>query len=356
MDEIEKARAEAESILADIHSGKTFNDIADAYSSKTDTNFSINEYGFLGKGILQKEVDEVVYSMAIGDISDVIQSKQGFHIVKLEDIKGGVMNTFENSREAVEKSYRNHQAEQQFFDLADQLGTLSYEHSDNLETAAEATGLEIRESDWFDRQGSGAGITSGSRVVDASFSEDVLISGHNSDVLEITDRDLLVLRVVGHNPEAVRPLEEVREDIIKDIKFTRAGKMSARLGQQVINELHSSKDYSVIAEEHDFQWQTVTDIRRDDEALNRAVLRTAFSLGQPVDTNPVIGGVALGTGDYAVIAVQAVKKPDLDKIKKEELENTRIKLETARAAGNWQQYLQQLRADADITLYPDKIQ
>ena len=355
-DEIEKARAEADSILAEIHSGKTFNDIAEAYDKNTDTNFSINEYGFLSKGILQKEVDDVVYSMSIGDISDVIQSKQGFHIVKLEDIKGGVMNTFENSREAVEKNYRNQQAEQQFFDLADQLGTLSYEHSDNLETAAEATGLQINESDWFDRQGTGAGITSSSRVVDASFSEDVLINGHNSDVLEITDRDLVVLRVVGHNPEAIRPLEEVREDIIKDIKFTRAGEMSASLGQQVINELRSGKDYSLIAEEHDIEWQTATDIKRDNDSLNRAVLRTAFSLGQPVDTTPVIGGIALGTGDYAVIAVRTVKKPDMENFKKVDIENTRIKLETARAAGNWQQYLQQLRADADITLYRDKIQ
>ena len=352
-DEIEKARTEAESILAEIHSGKTFKDIAEVYASNTDTNFSINEYGFLGKGLLQKEVDDVVYSMSVGDISDVIQSKQGFHIVKLEDIKGGVMNTFENSREAVEKNYRNHQAEQRFFDLSDQLGTLSYEHSDNLETAAEATGLQIRESDWFDRKGTGTGIISSSRVVDASFSEDVLINGHNSDVLEITDRDLVVLRVIGHNPEAIRPLEEVREDIIKDIKFTQAGKQSASLGQQVINELRNGKDYPVIAEEHDIKWQVATDIKRDDDSLNRAVLRTAFSLGQPADTTPVIGGVALGTGDYAVVTVRAVKKPDMENFKKEDIENTRIKLETA---GNWQQYLQQLRAEADITLYRDRIQ
>lgn len=355
-DDIEEARAKAEAILAELHSGKTFKDIAEANAKNTDTNFSFNEYGFVSKGILQKEVDDAVFSMSVGDISDVIRSKEGFHILKLEDIKGGAMNTFENSREAVEKDYRHQEAEQQFFDLADRLGTLSYENPDNLETAAEATGLQVQESDWFDRNGSKEGITSNSKVVDSSFSEDVLDNGHNSDVLELTDRDLVVLRVIGHEPQSIRPLEEVRDDIIKDIKFTESGKKSAGLGQQVINELHSGKDFSALAAEHDIKWQTATGINREDDSVNRSVLRTAFSLGQPTGSKPVVGGVALGTGDYAVIAVQAVKNPDIEDMKTKDIDNARIKLEAIRSAQDWQQYMQQLRADADITLYPDKIQ
>ena len=356
-DETEKARTDAESFLAEIRSGKTFNDIAESHAGNTDSNFSINEFGFLGKGILEKEIDDVVSAMSVGDISDVIRSKSGFHIVKLEDIKGGMMNTFENSREAVARNYRNHQAEQQFFDLADQLGTLTFEHSDNLEIAAEATGLQIQESDWFDRQGSGEdGITSSAKVIEASFSEDVLSNGHNSDVLEITDRNLVVLRVIGHNPQATRPLEAVRENIIDDIKFTQAGRKSAELGQLVITDLRGGRNYSEIAGQYAIEWQTATDIRRDDESVNRAVLRTAFSLGQPADTSPAIGSVALGTGDFAVIAVQAVKKPDMENLSKEDIENARIQLETARAAASWLQYLQQLRANAEIILHRGRIQ
>jgi peptidyl-prolyl cis-trans isomerase D len=266
------------------------------------------------------------------------------------------MNTFKNSREAVEKDYRYHQAEQQFFDLADQLGTLTFEHSDTLETAAEVTNLQIQESDWFDRDGITEGLTSSSRVIEASFSEDVLVNGHNSDVLEITDRELVVLRVIGHNPKAIRPLAEVREDIIKDFIFTQADKKSADLGQQIITELRNGAEFSVIAEQHHVEWQTAKDIKRDDDSLNRAVLRTAFSLGQPVDVAPVIGGISLGTGDYAVIVVQSVKKPEIESLEEEVVENTRIQLETARATGSWQQYLQHLRANADITLFRDRIQ
>lgn len=352
-----EAKAEAEKILEEIHSGKTFKDITDEYADKKDvTNFSVSEYGYLAKGVLQPEVDDVAFAMQVGDVSDVIKSKLGFHIIKLEDIKGGKMNTFEASKDQVEKDYRNKRAEEKFFDLADKLGTLAYEHSDSLEVAAEETGLSVEETGYFDRNGKKTGVIANPKVISASFSDDVLANHLNSDLLELSDRDLVVLRVLDHKPQSRRPLEEVRDDVIKDIKFAEAGSQARKLGQEIISDLQEGKDPAAIADEKDIEWKQADDIKRDDISVNRSVLRHAFTMGIPVNNKPVFGGVALGSGDYAVIEVRAARDPAADSIKGKDLDNIANRLFSTYSGASWQEYLNDLRASAEITIHKDKLE
>ena len=98
------AKAKAEELLAQVRSGKTFVEIARIHAEDKDAAFRMQEFGFIGKGQLPEPVEKIVFSMEQGAISDVIQSDEGFHIIELKEIKGGVMNTFEKSRENVEKT------------------------------------------------------------------------------------------------------------------------------------------------------------------------------------------------------------------------------------------------------------
>ena len=349
------AKAEANIILEKIRAGQMFADIAKEYAENREIDFSINEYGFLGKGILQPEVEEVVYSMQKDEISDAIESKLGFHIVELKGIKGGIMNTFEKSRAEVEKDYRRKQAEQRYFDLVDRIATASYEHPDTLEIAAEETELLIEESGLFSRSGSEDGLTANPKIVEAGFSEDVLIEGHNSDVLELSDTEVVVLRVLERVPSARLPLETVRDEIINEIKFTAASGQAYELGQQVLADLEAGKDFNTISDERLIEWQETTAVKRNDVAVNRAVLRAAFRLGQPQDEKPVLGGISLGTGDYAVIAVVAVNDPAPETIKGVEIENTRKQLQALQAESGWQQFLREMKSSAKIRVYQDRL-
>lgn len=351
-----KAKAEAEKILDEIHSGKTIKDITKEYTDNKNTDFSVTEYGYLSKGVLQPEVDEEAFAMQVGDISDVIKSKIGFHIIKLEDVKGGKMNTFTSKRDEVEKDYRKKMAEQRFFDLADQLGNLAYEHPDSLDVAAEETGLSVQETGFFSKNGEKSGTFANPKVISASFSEDVLTNRLNSDLLELSDRDLVVLHVIDHKAQKRRPLEEVREDVIKDVKFAEASKQAHELGQQIISDLRAGKDMSTIAGERGIKWKNAVDINRDDISINRSVLRKAFSIGIPGDNKPVFGGESLGTGDFAVIAVQAIRDPEPGSIKDKEIDKISIQLFSANAGASWQQYLNELKANAKIILHKDKIE
>lgn len=354
-DKREEMRKEAGSALEEIRGGKSFEDIVAEYTSNNNPDVLISEYGFMAKGVMQDKVEEAAFSMDTGEVSDVVETDSGYHIIKLEDIKGGVMNTYENNRDAVEKDYRKKLAEEQFFELADQLGTLAFEHPDSLVVASEETGLPIKESEYFDREGTREGITADAKVVEASFSDDVLQEGLNSDMLEINERDLVVLRVAEHREKARRPLAEVRDEVISDIRSERTRKLAMETGQRIIKALEAGESFSTIAEREQIEWETATDIKRDDISVNRSILREAFRLPRPGDNSPSIGGVAQGTGDYAVVAVLAARQPEADSIKGREIQKTRSQLEASRSGRAWQQYLDQLMADADISMFRDRI-
>ncbi len=350
----ENAKTEADKISSELKTGKTFDDIAEMYKENTDINFSITELGFANKGALPKEVDEVAFSMQKGAISDVISTDLGYFIVRLDEIRGGVMNSFETLREEIEKSYRHKQAEQEFFDLADQLGTLAYENSNTLEPAADATGLTIQETDYFDRSITGKEVWMNPKVIDAAFSEDVLKNGHNSDIIELSDQMLVVLRVIDHKPESVKPLDEVRDTVINDVKMTEARKQAQETGKKVVKDLKSGKDLESVASTYNVEFKDVTGAKRDDISLNRSILRLAFGTSE-VKGADAISGITMGTGDYGIVMVTAIQSPQSESLDKDKIKEIGNQMEAARSSVTWQEFMDTIKTNANVKTFPDII-
>lgn len=351
--DIEAAREKAVKIRQAIDEGKTFKDITEEYTD--DPSFSFTEYGFMLKGVLPEPVDEAVFALEPDGVTDVVQSEKGFHIIELVDMKGGVLNTFENNRAEVEAAYRKSLAEEQFFEQADRLAVAAYEHPETLEVAADETGLPIQTSELFSREGTEEGLTSREEITSASFAEDTLQDGLNSEMLELSDTHLVVLRVGEHQPESIPPLEEVREEVVSDIKFARGGELARDKGEFILESLREGKDFSTVADQHAVEWKEATEVKRDDVSVVRAILRKAFSMGGSGSDLPVYDGVALGTGDYAVIALESVQTPSADSLDEETIQQVKTELQESRSANAWSEMVQQLRKEADIEIYEDRI-
>jgi peptidyl-prolyl cis-trans isomerase D len=350
-----QAKAKAEEMLAQVRSGKTFEELAKAHAEDKDSSFSMQELGFVGKGMLPEPVDKVAFSMQGGTTSDIIQSDQGFHIIELKEIKGGVLNTFETARANVEKDYRLKQAGKLFYELADELANQAYEHSDTLETAAETVKLPLQESELFDRKGTPEGLTANPKVLTASFAEDVVTNGHNSEVLEISDDEVVVLRVIDHIAESVLPLAEVRDKIVDDIKYMRGSALTEKIGKEILADLQGGKTFEAVAAARNITWQNADGITRSDLKVNRAVLRTAFRLGKSQNHTPIYGSVAMGTGDYAVMAMLVTHDPEPGSIKEDEIKNIQRQLQAMRTGISWQEYLADVKRKAKIKTFPDKL-
>ncbi|MCI0400450.1 MAG: SurA N-terminal domain-containing protein [Gammaproteobacteria bacterium] len=353
-DQVAEARNKATRLLDLAKGGVSFKTIAQEHSNDPGPAIEAGELGFFGRGVMDPVFEKAVFSMQPGEISDPVRTPFGFHIIKLEEIKPARTLPFEEVREQVVQHYRKSQAEHQFFAQADELSNLVFEHPDTLTVASETLGLPIKESAFFERRG-GEGITAEPKVIEAAFSEEVLDEGHNSEPIELADDRVVVLRILEHKSELRLPLDTVRSQIIDAIRFDSAKAESDKRGSVILARLKSGETRQTIAAEEGLEWKEVTHVGRGSTEVNQQVLRTAFELGRPTDGNALYGGVGLGTGDHALVAVLNVKDVDPAAVSEEAKKKTREQLLNAHSTGVWDDYVTALRAQAKIRIFSDNM-
>ncbi len=352
----EEAKAIVESALVMVNEGKTFEEIIEQFTDEGKGALQFSEHAFMAKGIMEDEVDEFLFNADEGEISGVIETKKGFNIIKVGEIKGGPKNVFENVAEQVEHDYKKSQAELQFFELADQLTTLSYEHSDSLDIAAEVIESEIIETGFFSRDSETEGVLSKPQIISSSFNAELISSGQNSDAIELSDNHIVVLKVLEHQVAKTKLLEEVRDEVIAGIRLERAAVKIKETTDEIIKQLESGVTTDSIVTEIELEWTTVEKTKRDDVNVNRSVLRNAFQAGIPAD-KPIVSSNRLGSGDYSIIIVTAVYDGDL--VEDEEAErlskSTDLELRRTRGTDEWQQFIKNAKSNAKIMLYKENI-
>ncbi|MEE9160454.1 MAG: SurA N-terminal domain-containing protein [Gammaproteobacteria bacterium] len=350
--EVELANSKAEKIRALIASGISFTDIAEKHDDGLKPDMLVSEHGYLVRGVLPKEIDEVVFSINEGELSEVTRTDRGLHIFRVDGIKGGAKNTYENVKEVVEKDYKNSEAEYKYFDLADKLVTLAYEHADSLEVAAEEIDIEIQESNYFSRNNA-SGLFAEPKVLVASFDEEAIKSGQNSEAIELNNNHIVVLQVLEHLSAEKKPLEAVKEQITQILKSEQASKMQQEKGQKILEQLKQGSDLSHVAESHEFEWTQANAVTRDDVSVNRKILRTAFKLGKPAEKGFTFGGTEIGKKDYVVIAVSKIGYPDT--LQDEDIDKTKETLLQSKANDEWSSMVDELVDKASTSIYSSNL-
>jgi peptidyl-prolyl cis-trans isomerase D len=305
---INETRAKADKIVAKLRQGEDFADLAKRYSQDSLSASSGGDLGFIAKGDMDSQFEDVLFSLEINKISDPVKTQQGFHIIQLMAIKPAEQKSFESVRERVEEEYKQRAAESRFVEMTEQLLTLSYERPDSLEPVLDSLGLPIRETDWI-TQDSGEGIGAFREVRTAAFSDDVLRQGKNSDLVELADGTALVLRILEHNAAKTKPLADVKDEIKNLIAASKAREQARNDGRKALEQLRSGETPEAVAEQFDSQLATPGFVRRDNTQIPRVIIHKVFTLNKPQPEEKVTGGVQLSSGDYAVILLDAVKEP-----------------------------------------------
>lgn len=350
----EAARKKAETYAKRARAGESFEELAQKESEDLGSKAQGGDLGYFQRGAMVAPFDEAVFSMEAGQISDPVRTDFGFHVIRLDAIKEPKIKSFEEAKDEVAQAYRREQAEHRFFDLADKLANLVYEHPDTLEVAGRELGLQLQETGPFGRT-SGEGIAAEAKVVDAAFSPEVLEEGHNSEPLEIGENRFVVIRVKEHNPATVRPLEEVRTEVVNAIKSAQAARLTAERGKALLERLKGGEARIALAEQEGLKWSDETKLAREDAGVDRAIVRTAFQLPRPEGNTVGYAGVALADGDYALIALLSVDDPDSKLVEKERGDHLRQALLAASGVREWQEFVVALRRKADIAIYTENL-
>jgi peptidyl-prolyl cis-trans isomerase D len=354
-EEVEAARKLAEGYLNEAKSGKSFEDIAMQNSDDVGSKAEGGKTGFFPRGVMAKEFDEAAFSMQPGELRGPVRTEFGWHVIRLNEIKPASSKTFEEARADVEAAVRKEQAEKKFFDLADQLSTLTYENSDSLEPAAKALGLTVKETDFVARTG-GQGLFGNPKVLETAFSGEVVTERLNSQPVEISPTHTIVMRLLEHKPSALRALPEVRTEVVTLVTAEIAKRKAEERGKALLERLVKGEEREALAQSEQLAWTEVKGATRDDDTkLSRAVGRLAFRIPYATPGEARYDGLSLGTGDYVIVGITGVSEPDLSKPDEEKRKVERESLFANYANNDWRDYLAALKADAKITTYTDKL-
>ena len=228
------------------------------------------------------------------------------------------------------------------------MATLAFETSD-LQELSEELSLPIQQSETFTRAGGSSEITTNSNVIAAAFSEELLVDGNNSEVIELGDSRALVLNVREHTEATLRPLDEVRGEIAAILRTELERERAQAVGEEILAALRAGNSADALIAANELQWIEQRNAARDQTGLNGEVLQSAFSMSAPADNAPAYEGFALNNGTYVVLELLGVNRGSLEQMDdaaRQTLANGFIERE-GRAA--FDAFLANTRNNADIT-------
>jgi peptidyl-prolyl cis-trans isomerase D len=250
-----------------------------------------------------------------GDITTPIRIEQGYILLKLLAIKQQQVIPYQSIEAKVLEAYKLQQAEQQFANLRDQLANITYEYPNSLQPAAKKLSLSIQSTGLFTKNGEQKGIISNPKVVVAAFSDNVLQQHNNSDLIDLNDNSVVVLRVKSHIPASVKSVKEVKPFIIKQLQHKTAAKQANQLGTEIIQAIKHGQSLQQVAQKHQLELQTANNIARHDARINPAILSAVFRIAPPTKSeDTTIDGLMLPSGDYVVIALFRVSAGEKQKL------------------------------------------
>ena len=352
--EREEARALAEELYSRLQDGEDFSELAGEYSDDALSAGEGGDLGWVSRDDMVRAFEDALFALEEGAISEPVRTRFGFHLIRFDDARGGEVTPFEEVRDELEESYRRDRIEQDFFDMSEALADITFDHGGSLEPAADYLDLEIRETDWFTREG-GEGIARHSRVVEEAFMPEVLDEGLNSAPIELADGRMLVVRRLEHEPARVRDLEEVREEVVADLRAEGARKMAREQGMELLSALREGTlDWDEAVDEAGFEVTGPLVLPRGSREVSAAIGQAAFRLPRPDD------GVSLGeteteAGDFVLIRLIGVKDGDLADLDENERREQLRQLARMRGNTELDAFIDSLRERERIRLYTDRL-
>jgi len=351
----ETARQEAQELADRARKGEDFAALAKEYSDDAGSAEKGGDLGWVGPGLMVESFEDAMYKLTKEHpISDPVQTGFGWHVIELRDIRPATGQTFEEARPTLLEEARTEGAERKYLEIADRLVDVVYEDPTTLEAAALDTGLPVKTAGPFGRNGEEEGIAANTDVVDAAFSDLVLLQGSVSDPIDLGPNHMVMLRDKEHIPAAVQPLEEVRDKVIAGLRQQRAGEAAKARADELLAALNGGQSLADLSGGDGLQVQNVVDALRTTDVPDREVVQHVFTLAGPAEGETVNAVVPASDG-YAVVALSAVKPGELTKDSLIGREQYRRQIANSSASYEAWALRRELRDAADIKVFEENL-
>jgi peptidyl-prolyl cis-trans isomerase D len=295
-----KAKAKAEALLAQVKANPaSFAELAKKNSDDTGSAQLGGDLDYFGRGAMVKPFEDVAFSLKPGEISPLVETDFGYHIIQVTGARGGDKKSFDAVRAELEQEVKTQLAQKRFTEAAVEFTNTVYEQPDSLKPVVDKLKLEVRTTPGVQRTPvpGAAGPLASAKFLDAMFGSDALKNKRNTEAVETGANQLVSGRIVSYSPAHVLPYAEVKGKVQAAVVAEMAAAQARKDGEARLASLKQAPQ-SALSE----PTQLVSRAQRHDlpPQLIDAVLRAdAAKL-------PALIGIDLGPQGYAVAKIDKV--------------------------------------------------
>lgn len=294
--------------------------------------------GSFGRGAMVKPFEDAVFDMEIDQISEVVESEFGYHIIRLDGVTG-IAPVFKEIMPQIKADLIFQKAQIKYAELTEEFSNTVYEQSGSLQPVAKKFNLTVQTPDWLNREEGAKYFKGNTQLMNMVFSDDVLNNQRNTEAVEVSPNNLVAARVVEYKAQAPRLFDEVKPGIEALLKLEQALKLAEEKGKAVLAKLKAGE------QDETLDWiPEVTVDRKMAQGLTEPVMKQVFKINATklpayaafVDTNRA----------YVLVKVSnVINVLDEDKDLKQRAE---VEYERALAQEYVSAYGKSLKAKADI--------
>jgi peptidyl-prolyl cis-trans isomerase D len=353
---VEAARVKAQGIAEQARAeGADFAALAAASSEDLGTRELGGDLGVIGRDVFPKPFEDAVFALAEGAVSDPVRTDQGWHVVKLTGLVAGSAQPFEAVRDQLAAEYGDAERERLFNERSGALVDAILREPNSLTAVAAEMGLDVQTSAAFQRAG-GDGIAALEPVRAAAFSRPQKDDRVVSDPIEVAPNRVVVLQVTEHAPAALRPLAEVREQVLADLTADRTAKAARARAEALLERARKGETLDALATELGVVPQDSNGVARQAGFPDPAIATEAFRLlpieaGKPAD----VGLAALSGGRFALVVATQVTPGDLSTLTPDVRAQLRAQLSQLRGEAERAAFVKALREQFEITIAEERL-
>ncbi|CAN5747246.1 SurA N-terminal domain-containing protein [soil metagenome] len=251
--DIASAKTRAEALLIAVRKNPdNFAKLAKENSQDTGSAERGGDLDFFGKGAMVKQFEDAAYKLKQGEISDLVQSDFGFHIIQLTAIKPASIKSLDEVKGQISAEIKKQKAAKAYAEAAETFTNTVYEQSDSLKAVADKLKLKIEVVASLSRQPNpsipATVPVNNAKFLKAIFSEDSLQKKHNTEAVEVAPRVLIAGRVVEYKAASKRPLAEVRSQIETRVTQVETAALAKKAGESALLALKQVDNVSGFSE------------------------------------------------------------------------------------------------------------
>jgi peptidyl-prolyl cis-trans isomerase D len=300
-----QAKAKAEALLAELRKNPTsFAEVAKKNSNDTASAERGGDLDFFARGAMVKPFEDAAFAMKPGEISNLVETDFGFHIIRLDAVRGGDKKPFDAVRAEIEDEVKKQLAQKKYAEAAEQFTNTAYEQADSLQPLVDKLKLKkLTATVQRTPAPDAAGALASSKLLAAVFGNDAVKNKRNTEAVEVGPNQLAVARIVLYQPARVRALAEVLPQVRERVITEQAAAAARKAGEARLAALRGGADASALPAAVVLSRASA---QTQPRALVDAVLRADSA------KLPQWLGVDLGDAGYAVVRLVAVKPPAAD--------------------------------------------